>query len=506
MSALLAAAPIGLVVLAMIVWRWGAASAGLLGFGATLVIAIAGFGFGTRVYGSVGPAAAAAGAILEAMFTAAAMLWIILPALCIYELQARSGAFETMRRWLAQQGENPQLVTLLVAWFFALFLEGVAGFGTPVALTAPILVGLGFTPVRAVTLALVGHAAGVSFGAVGTPVLPQMAATGLSGLELARPAGLLHAGLGAILVAFLVRLAGDAPPSPREWIYGALATFLFFAPFLAIAWFVGPELPTVGGAILGGIAFALVIRRRALGAEGPKGSNGRAMLHAALPYLTVVALVLASRLVPPFREALQMVVWDWTLFEAFEGRIEPLYHPGTLLLVSFILGGIMQGRSTTDIASAAMCAARRLGPVVVALLAMLGLSRLMDGACLAVLRSVHRRAWHVCHRLGDLVEHPFLGVSGSNRQVPGVTRRHATRRAELRCGGRQYGVPAQYHCRWGHGRSCRARGRNPAHNSDRLPDLRGGGRSSSRVACLNPRLKNDCRNTPVNERSRKHAA
>lgn len=377
MSALLAAAPIGLVVVAMTLWRWGAAGAGLLGLAATLLIAFTGFGLGTSVHGTLGPVTAAAGAFLEATFTAAAILWIIFSALCIYELQARSGAFETLKRGLSQLAENPRIVALLVAWFFALFLEGVAGFGTPVALTAPILVGLGFTPVRAVTLALVGHAAGVSFGAVGTPVLPQMAATGLSGLELARPAGLLHAGLGTILVAFLVRLAGDTSPQPREWIYGALAALLFFVPFLALAWFVSPELPTVGGAILGGIAFALIIRRRTPTSTGEKGPGGWAILHAALPYLTVVVLVLATRLIPPLREALQMVSWDWTVLETFAGHIEPLYHPGTLLLLSFILGGFMQGRSTINIARAATRAAHRVAPVVIALLAMLAISRLM---------------------------------------------------------------------------------------------------------------------------------
>jgi lactate permease len=409
MSALLAAAPIGLVVLAMSVWRWSAAGAALLGLAATLIIAVTGFGLGTHVHGALGPVAAAAGAFLEAIFTAAAILWIIFPALCIYELQARSGAFETLKRGLSHLEENPRIVALLVAWFFALFLEGVAGFGTPVALAAPILVGLGFSPIRGVTLALVGHAAGVSFGAIGTPVLPQVAATGLSGLELARPAGLLHAGLGTILVAFLVRLAGDAPPQPREWIYGALAALLFFVPLLALAWFVGPELPTVGGAILGGTAFALVIRRRTPTAPGAKGPGRRAMLHAALPYLTVVVLVLATRLMPPLREALQLVSWDWTLLEVFAGRIEPLYHPGTLLLVSFIVGGFMQGLPTIDIARGATRAARRLAPVVIALLAMLALSRLMVHAgmiqSLAEAAAASGPAWPFFA--------PFIGVLGT---------------------------------------------------------------------------------------------
>lgn len=113
------------------------------------------------------------------------------------------------------------------------------------------LVGLGFTPVRAVTLALSGHAAGVSFGAVGTPVLPQMATTGFSGLELARPAGLLHSGHGAILVAFLVRPAGDAPPRPREWIYGALAAFLFFVPCCGRHLHERPLAPLLGKSVSG---------------------------------------------------------------------------------------------------------------------------------------------------------------------------------------------------------------------------------------------------------------
>ena len=410
MSAFMAAAPIGLVILAMTFWRWGAAGAGLLGLGATLVMAMAGFGFGARVYGDLGFVKATTGAFLEASFTAGAILWIIFPALCIYELQARSGAFETLKRGLSQLGDDSRSIALLVAFFFALFLEGVAGFGTPVALAAPILVGLGFTPVRAVTLALIGHAAGVSFGAVGTPVLPQMAATGLSGLELARPAALLHASLGVILVAFLVRLAGDAPPQPRDWMHGALATLFFFAPFLALAWFVGPELPSIGGAVLGGAAFAFVIRRtRPVASARIDGPGGLVLLHAATPYLAVVGLVLATRLMRSLRDALQSVLWDWTVFETFTGRIEPLYHPGTLLFVGFVAGGFLQGRSAIEMLRAAKFAAHRLGSVIIALLAMLALSRVMVHAgmiqSLAEAAAATGTAWPFLA--------PFVGVLGT---------------------------------------------------------------------------------------------
>lgn len=371
MHTLLAALPIALVLAAMIGLRWSAAVAGLIGLSAALVLAIAVFGLG----GAAGPASGAAGALAEALFVAGTILWIVFPALCIYDLQAKSGAFDVLRLRLVALADDPRLVAILVAWFFALFMEGAAGFGTPIALAAPILVSMGFQPVQAMTLALIGHAAGVSFGAVGTPVLAQIAATGLPGTELVPLTALLHALAGWILVAFLLRLAGPAWPGLRHWGWGALAAALFLLPSLALAAWVGPELPTLGGAIFGGAVFALLLGRRAVSDRVPP--PGAQVLQAALPYLVLLVLVLATRLLPPLREALRAVVWDWTLFDTFSGSVEPLYHPGTLLMLAFIAGGVLQRRSARQMLAAAAAAARRLLPVLVALVAMLGLSRLM---------------------------------------------------------------------------------------------------------------------------------
>jgi lactate permease len=285
MRALLATIPIGLVVLTMVVWHWRAASAGLLGLAAALVVAVVGFGLGAHTHAVIGLTGAAAGAMLEALFVTVTILWIVFPALCVYEMQARSGAFETIKQGLTRLTQDPRLLALLVAWFFALFMEGVAGFGTPVALAAPILVSLGFTPVQAVTLTLVGHVAGVSFGAIGTPVLPQMAVTGISALELSHPAGFLHAMVGVIPVIFLIWLASTARLELRHWAYGALAAFLFFVPFLALAWWVGPELPTLGGALIGGLAFAFFIQGRRKETGETSAPGGATLLRATYPYL-----------------------------------------------------------------------------------------------------------------------------------------------------------------------------------------------------------------------------
>lgn len=383
MQALSALLPILLILVLMIAFGWPAAVAGSAGLAVALAVAVAGFGFGTTTHPDLSPIQAIGGALAEAVFVAGTILWIILPALCIFELQKRSGAFEALKVALSRLTDDRRIATILVAWFFALFMEGAAGFGTPVALAAPILVSLGFAPVQAVALALIGHAAGVSFGAVGTPVVPQAAATGLSGLEISRATGLLHAILGAILLVFLVRMAGPAaersgPKQRGSWGWLCLAAPCFLVPFLGIAVFVGPELPTLGGALIGGLLFIALLRwRHPVPAYETRLRQGMSLWRASLPYGIILVLILATRLIGPLEQVLRDLAWEWSISDVFSGRIEPLHHPGSMLLVGFLLGGILQGRRAAEIGSAVARAAQRVLPVLVALVAMLGLARVM---------------------------------------------------------------------------------------------------------------------------------
>ncbi|MFN7001497.1 MAG: L-lactate permease, partial [Elioraea tepidiphila] len=183
LHALIAAAPILTVLVLMVGFGRSAAVAGLAGLALTVALAVGVYGQGAGVLG---------GASLEGLFLAATILWILLPALAIHGLQEARGTLATLREALARVAAAPALQTILIGWFFGLFMEGAAGFGTPVALAAPLLVSLGFSPVKAVALALIGHAAGVSFGAVGTPVLAQAAIVELSAPAIARATGVLH--------------------------------------------------------------------------------------------------------------------------------------------------------------------------------------------------------------------------------------------------------------------------------------------------------------------------
>src|SRR5262245_52125088 len=132
MAALIATAPLALIIFLMTVLRWSAANAGLAGLATALVAAIAFFGFGTRIHTEQGMSGALIGTGAEAAFSAIGILWIILPALSLYELQRHSGAIDAIRTGLMSLSADKTLLALVIAWFFALFMEGAAGFGTPI--------------------------------------------------------------------------------------------------------------------------------------------------------------------------------------------------------------------------------------------------------------------------------------------------------------------------------------------------------------------------------------
>ncbi|MFN2322606.1 MAG: L-lactate permease [Trueperaceae bacterium] len=388
-QALAAAAPLLVVVGLMLGARWSAARAGLVGLAVALASAWLAFGLGTRVLPALGPTAAAGGALLEALFLAATILWIVFPALAIHELQLRTGSVDVLRLAMGRLSGDPRIVALLVAWFFVLFVEGAAGFGTSVALAAPFLVSAGFKRVEAVAIALVGHTVGVSFGAVGTPILPQIAVTPYTGLELSAATAAYHAIVGALIPLAAMLMVVRAFPDVRGrgiWGWTLFAAAAFLVPSTLVATFVGPELPTLVGSLVGGLAFVAALawmrgRTRAVAGGAPEApaasaTGPRGLLRAAAPYLALIALVLATRLLPGAREALSGLAWAWR-WGPFTGEFAPLYHPGTMLALGFVAGALIQGPRRRDVVGALSRAGAQLLPVAVALVAMLGLSRLM---------------------------------------------------------------------------------------------------------------------------------
>jgi len=181
LSALVAALPI-IVLLGMLgILRVKAHWAAIGGLAASLLVAIAVFGM------PVGTATAATAN--GAAFGLLPIGWIVLCAIFVYDITVKTGKFEEVRRTIAGLAVDRRIQLLLIAFCFGAFIEGSAGFGTPIAICAAMLIGLGFRPLPAAGLSLIGNTAPVAFGAIGTPIVTLASVTGLPIQDLSAMVG-----------------------------------------------------------------------------------------------------------------------------------------------------------------------------------------------------------------------------------------------------------------------------------------------------------------------------
>ena len=208
---------------------------------------------------------------IEGAVTAFGVLIIVFGALLIYYTLEYSGGMETIQAGMKRISPDRRLQAIIIGFMFAAFIEGAAGFGTPAALAAPLLLGLGFPPLCAAVICLAFNSVPVTFGAVGTPVLQGLKAVesfGVAALGLSDPsmfykivgeyATLMHLPMAYILpifmLGFMTRFFGKNKSWAegfRAWKYCLMASTCFVVPYLILAWTVGPELPSMVGGLLG---------------------------------------------------------------------------------------------------------------------------------------------------------------------------------------------------------------------------------------------------------------
>ena len=181
LSALVASLPVVLLLLLLAVFHMRAHWAALAGLAAALGTAIYVFGMPAHL--------ALSSAAYGAMYGLFPIGWIVVSALFVYEIAVDTGQFEVLRERIAVLTSDRRLQVLLIAFSFGAFIEGAAGFGTPVAISAAMLIGLGFRPLPAAGLALIGNTAPVAFGALGTPVLALARVTELPLDQLSQMVG-----------------------------------------------------------------------------------------------------------------------------------------------------------------------------------------------------------------------------------------------------------------------------------------------------------------------------
>src|SRR5258708_8241377 len=242
LSALVAALPVvvllGLLAFAHVRAHWAA----LLGLATSLAIAIAVYGMPSKL----AFAAAANGAALGLL----PIGWIILAAISLSDVTVKSGDFEVLKHTIAGLANDRRIQLLLIGFSFGAFIEGASGFGTPVAICGAMLIGLGFRPLQAAGLALIGNTAPVAYGALGTPIITLAKVTGLPERELSAMVG-RQLPFFSVIVPFWLIWAMSGRKAMREVWPACLTCGVSFAitQFLVSNYF-GPTLVDIIGAIV----------------------------------------------------------------------------------------------------------------------------------------------------------------------------------------------------------------------------------------------------------------
>jgi lactate permease len=251
-STVVAAIPIGVLLGCIASGRVKAHHAALLALAAGFLIA-------TTVLGM--PVGAATSATLfGAAFGLFPICWIVLNILFLYQLTAEHGAFDRLKQSMETLSGDRSIQLVLIAFAVGSFFEGTAGFGTPVAITGALLIGLGFTPLQASGLSLIANTAPVAFGAMGTPILALQGVTGIDALTLSKMVGRQLPIFSVIVPFWLIAAYEGWRGVRRTWPVLLVAGVSFAIPQFLVSNYHGPTLVDVVSSVICMASVALYVR------------------------------------------------------------------------------------------------------------------------------------------------------------------------------------------------------------------------------------------------------
>jgi lactate permease len=252
LSALVAALPVIVLLGLLGLLRVRAHHAALAGLSTAFLVAL-------LVYGM--PASMATAALANgALFGLFPIGWIVLTAMFVYDLTVKTGQFELVKGSIAGMASDRRIQVLLIAFCFGAFIEGSAGFGTPVAISAAMLIGLGFRPLPAAGLSLIGNTAPVAFGAIGTPVLTLAGVTNLPVDTLSAMVGRQLPFFALIVPFWLVWTLAGRKATFEVWPAALTAGVSFGLVQFLVSNFIGPELVDILASLVSIGSLLLLLR------------------------------------------------------------------------------------------------------------------------------------------------------------------------------------------------------------------------------------------------------
>ena len=392
LSSLIAALPLVLLLGGMLLFKLKAPVAAALGLAASLAIAVV-------VYGM--PAGLA---VISAGYGAAygflPIGWIILNILFLFRLVEGKGLFTLLQTSLSRITPDQRIQVLLVAMCLGSFFEGASGFGTPVAVTTVILIGLGFPCMKAAILSLIANSSCVVFGSIGTGMIALAGVTGIDLLAISRSAGLQLLPLNLILAIWLVWTFSGFRRMLAVWpAILVTAVFYTFTQTVVAVWH-GPWLPTLAAAIVTLLSLLVLLRfwkpreiyRPYTTTNGvPAPANRKDLILTWLPWI-ILSVVVISWGIPQIKGLLDSVSYQFSV-PLLDGSvlrtppISPSAQPmpatfsfswlasiGTGVFFSALLTGLILGYRPADLSRAYVATFRKssLSLLTICLLVALG--------------------------------------------------------------------------------------------------------------------------------------
>lgn len=347
---LLALLPVLVVLLLMVGFGWGGGRAGTAGFFTALLLALFVFG---------GDALLAIVAIGKSVFLAADVLYIVWMALFFYHVTNEAGTVALIGRSLPRLTPDRAAQSLLISWIFVSLLQGVGGFGVPVAVVAPLLVGLGYSATQSVIMASLGHGWAVTFGSLGTSFVALTAVTGLPGELLAHDAALVL-GMACLISGALVAYVSAG------WggLLRSLPMLLLVGGTMGLTqWFVATQglwtLGSTSGALAGafvGVAYVLSPLGRSRAKRQSAADESRSLPLALAAYVILLVMAFSVNLIEPLealmdRMTIQLdfpavgTAFGWQV-PAESGRAISIFgHAGAILFYAGVVAFLLYKRA-----------------------------------------------------------------------------------------------------------------------------------------------------------------
>lgn len=395
LSAVAAALPLAVIGIALAVWRLASWKASVLALTTGLAVAVA-------VY-RMPPTLALVSAAYGAAFGLFQLGFLVYAAILLFDVVVESGRFDVIRQSLTAVSPDQRIQALVVAFAFGAFLEGAAGAGTPVAVSASLLVGIGFSPLRAAAVSLLANTAPVAFGALGLPIVTLAAVTGLPLQPMSAAVGRICPLVGLIIPTYLVVVMSGWSAARAIWPALLVCGATFGAVQFLVSNMIGPYLADIVSAIATIAAMLGLLRvwRPAVGAR-PAAANvvppdARTLFRGWTPYLLLVALIVLWGAGPTQRvfDRATIMITVPMLHGAIE-RIPPVVQTrsaypavyvfnwlgaaGTACLVAALLSAVVIGLSGRALMRVAGQTARRLAPAELTIALVVALAFVMNYA------------------------------------------------------------------------------------------------------------------------------